>query len=480
MKKSIETENVIFGLLITAFVIVTFTMGAILYRTPKSDPAKTLKILLPASDDYILAQEKFTAAYKLVHPEITISPILFSHRDVWQKLEFLMVAGIPPDISNIQQPNLPWFVDLGTVEPLDDWIRKDPEFDLSGIFPTCLDEGNWNGKQYALPTQVSTVTLWYNKTLFDREGLAYPSGDWSLEDLMSAAKKLTKDFDGDGLVDQYGLYTDPNHWNRYPAWIWMQGGEFFSPDGMKCTFDEAKVVKSFQWLADLMLKDKVMPSMTFMGEMNQANLVLTGVVAMSTQTRFFMANIYAEKNRDKIGNYVFDVSELPHDARRATTMMLEQWIVPNGITDERKKMALDYLKFLVGPAGQEAVADINIALPVRRDAAERMVTRPGRPLEHDRAYLDAIAYGRYFYRPIPAEPIFQQLRTYFYGVWTGRLTAKEVCDRITSEANREIEKYVERYPDRRIPEQTKWVPFEQRAGQEGAGHADTGGTTSGN
>src|SRR5437588_657670 len=51
---------------------------------------------------------------------------------------------------------------------------------------------NFEGNQYAIPKDFDTVGLWYNKTMFDEAGLAYPDENWTWDDLYNAAKKLTK------------------------------------------------------------------------------------------------------------------------------------------------------------------------------------------------------------------------------------------------------------------------------------------------
>jgi multiple sugar transport system substrate-binding protein len=479
LKEHIDTENVIFGALIAMFVVITLVMGSILYSAPHYPREKTLTVLIPAGDDLIQAQRKFTEGYKKVRPDIRVETVMFSDQNVWQKLEFMMVAGIPPDVSNIEQPNLPRFIYLDALEPLDGWMKDDPAFDPAEIFPQCLDEGNWNNTQYAIPTQVSTVLIWYNKDIFDEARVPYPSRDWTLDDLVAAARRLTKDVNGDGRPEQYGLFTAQTWWNRYPAWIWMRGGEFLADDQMTSTFDDPRVVAGVQWLADLVLKHRVMPSSTVLSSMSALNMFMTGRLAMTTQTRFFIAHFYEGKNADKIRSFEVDVAELPHDEKRATTFMVEQYIIPKMIAPERKKMAWDYIKFLTSDAGQEAIADLNIALPVKRAVAERMVVHPGKPPANDRAFIDSIEYGRYFYRPMPSEADFQQATGDLSAVYSGEMRAEDACRRITVISNQAMENFFRSHPGARVPMHTRFAAFDRREGGRaaaaGAGQEDAAG-----
>ncbi|MEG0513930.1 MAG: extracellular solute-binding protein, partial [Clostridia bacterium] len=61
---------------------------------------------------------------------------------------------------------------------------------------------NSAGKVLAVPFISKVFAMAYNKTLFDEAGLAYPTDDWTVEDMLTAARALTK---GTGVDAQYGL-----------------------------------------------------------------------------------------------------------------------------------------------------------------------------------------------------------------------------------------------------------------------------------
>ena len=469
MQERLETENVLFGIVITVFVGITLAMGWITYSQKPHPPEKTLKVLGPSDPSYVKLQNGFTAAYKKIHPEMEIQYISFPWNNIWRKLQFLIVANIPPDVSSIWQANLPQFVYMNSVEPLDEWMRNDDSFDVSSLYQVCVDEGNWDNVQYALPYEFSPVCLWYNKTLFDRHGVAYPSRDWTQDDLVAAAKRLTKDINGDGIPDQYGFYNDNNHWNRYSAFIWMRGGEFYSADWKRCTFDDPKVIASFQWLADLSLKEWVMPKWGYLGTITSTNLMLGGRLGMITDTRYAMTQFYLEKNRDKIKDFTFDVCELPHDVKRASCLVVSQIMMPRTVPAERKQMAWDYMKFVLSKEGQEVIAKENTALSTRIETAEEMVVHPGKMPEHDRAFLDSIAYGRYCYWPFPAEEQFLAARSDLQAVWNGQVSAEEVCRKAAVNMTKAMDDFYRLHPAAKVPIKTKFVPFDKRTVEKDAG-----------
>jgi len=74
--------------------------------------------------------------------------------------------------------------------------------------------------------------MFYNKKLFDQAGISYPSGDWTWEDFLAIAQKLTRDLDGDGATDQFGAAFS-NYFYFWIAWVW-------SAEAMSLTPGESK------------------------------------------------------------------------------------------------------------------------------------------------------------------------------------------------------------------------------------------------
>src|SRR5260370_18341401 len=79
------------------------------------------------------------------------------------------------------------------------------------------------GALHALPKGSPPLALAYNKTLFDRAGIPYPTDDWTWDDFLRVARALTRDTRGDGAIDQWGSGFDwrPSVWL---PWVWAGGG----------------------------------------------------------------------------------------------------------------------------------------------------------------------------------------------------------------------------------------------------------------
>ncbi len=102
----------------------------------------------------------------------------------------------------------------------------------------------------------------YNKTLFDRAGVAYPQPGWTWDDFLAKAQALTrKDKDGKQL---YGVSvsTSINHWQ---FWVYLNGGSIVTEKGeYEGALDSPKTIEALRFWSDLYLKHKVAPSIDAM------------------------------------------------------------------------------------------------------------------------------------------------------------------------------------------------------------------------
>ncbi|MCQ6559014.1 ABC transporter substrate-binding protein [Paenibacillus mendelii] len=104
-------------------------------------------------------------------------------------------------------------INQGLFMPVDDFFDfEDPKWPAG-----MKKHGMVNGKMYGFTTSISNASgIYYNKTLFEREGLPDPhdlvaQDNWNWETFLDIAKKATKDTDGDGVIDQWGVTnTAPN------------------------------------------------------------------------------------------------------------------------------------------------------------------------------------------------------------------------------------------------------------------------------
>lgn len=149
------------------------------------------------------AIEKFEAEHPNVKVEYT-SGIRVEDYTEWLSGQYLL--GQEPDVMVILPEDFVIFSDTASLRELDPFMKQDPEADLSGFYPAALQAGADKGKQYALPLECVPQMMFINKTLLQKEHIRIPDNDWTWDEFYSLCEQLTRDTDGDGIVDQFGVY----------------------------------------------------------------------------------------------------------------------------------------------------------------------------------------------------------------------------------------------------------------------------------
>ncbi|MCD6521056.1 MAG: extracellular solute-binding protein, partial [Anaerolineae bacterium] len=118
--------------------------------------------------------------------------------------------------------------------------------------------------------------------LFQEAGLPEPTEEWTYDDVVEAAQKLTKDTDGDGKVDQYGLWVAP-YYEAILTPIDAFGGWPQDPSGTKAKFDDPNTIAGVRWVHDVYQKWKVaianpsFDSRTQLWSSGKVAMVLSGI-----------------------------------------------------------------------------------------------------------------------------------------------------------------------------------------------------------
>jgi multiple sugar transport system substrate-binding protein len=342
------------------------------------------------------------------------------------KLLTLIAGKIPPDVFHVTQANFPFYATKGLLMDLTPFIENDPKFKMDDYFEPVMDGLRFQGKLYGLPSDFSTIVLFYNKRLFDKCGVPYPDDTWDLNKFLWAAKKLTRDTDGDGVLDQFGFYNLESY-NRWPAWVWMNGGDIMTPDLKRCTLDDPKSIEGLKFYIDLSVKHNVAPKAAQSIGQDFEEMFMSERVAMIADSR------YAYKRFAKGLAFQWDVAPMPKGKYRATTFI---WGGNCILTSTKHpKEAWEFLKFLSGYEGALLNVKAGNAFPAYKKVAmsDTVLKSPLSP-PHDRVFIDAIAYGKQ--APFPPQfSEFNQAMVKLDAAWLGFKPVDEVCRDFAKDVN---------------------------------------------
>jgi multiple sugar transport system substrate-binding protein len=254
------------GLLVNV-VVVTILLLAACGSTPEPSelPAEGTKMILRAgtgdSGEGLEPHQQIIASFEDENPDILVQLEAVAGRDYYTRLLTQIAASDAPDIMQIGDDAVPMFVDKGAFIALDDYIGGDYPLDTSIYLPGVLEPGQWEGKQWLLPKDFTPLGVYYNKTVFDEYSVEYPTDGWTWQDMLETAQSLTKDTDGDGKTDIWGIQLTANWTTGFEYWVAAAGGRLISEDGTQFVgfMDSPETIEAVQFFADLYNKHQVAP-----------------------------------------------------------------------------------------------------------------------------------------------------------------------------------------------------------------------------
>lgn len=234
--------------IILALVLLVIVAGAVAIYEKKQN--STLEVAIFAgsywnvanANSYVIIDEAIER-FEEQHPGVKVhyySGIRKEDYSEWFSRKIL--TGDEADVFLVLGEDFNEFAELGVMKNLDSFIKNDGSFETTKYYDTSLRSGQYQGKQYALPYETVPTLMFVNKSLLNREGLYVPENDWTWDDMYEICSKVTKDLDGDGILDQFGTYN--YGWTEA---VYSNGASLFNENGTKSYFNDEKVVEAVKF-----------------------------------------------------------------------------------------------------------------------------------------------------------------------------------------------------------------------------------------
>ena len=155
-----------------------------------------------------------------------------------------VLKGEQPDLFMVPENDFSMLASTGALKSLDTLLTDD---ERKAFYPVAYEAGQYQEVSYALPVESNPIMMCVNKDLLEKEGISIPESGWTLADFYAICKKVTKDTNGDGVVDQYGI-TD---------YTWQQalvayGGHLTDKSGINVDSSEMHQALSFMSKLDML------------------------------------------------------------------------------------------------------------------------------------------------------------------------------------------------------------------------------------
>ena len=195
--------------------------------------------------------------FEQAHPNVSIniSPGASSTDQLLQKLSAGFAGDQYPDMSYAFGSWAGQLEASGRTLDISADVKK-PEVKWDEFTAAARGTAQPTGKKViGFPAVVDNIGLLYNKTLFDKAGLAYPTADWTWDDFRTAAKKLT---DEANHIYGYGYSVSGSEETTWQYWphLWQNGGAILNDDSTKGEFASQAGDDALSFLRSMAVDDK--------------------------------------------------------------------------------------------------------------------------------------------------------------------------------------------------------------------------------
>jgi len=330
----------------------------------------------------VQAIDELIKRFEAANPGIRVKHTHVPYDDFRLKIAAAIPAGQGPDVVQLFYGWLQDYLKAQLLQPLPTELFDPAEIERD--FYPLVRQMKVDGRYYAVPTAVRSLALFWNRKLMQEAGLDPAKPPQTLDELVDAARKMTKR-DGAGNLLQAGIALDmglqDHHWIR-EVLIRQMGGQPYSADGRSVAYNTPAGQRAVAWYTDLVSREKV----------SQFGFLTDGVTAFrSGRAGLMIDGSFRLAAFDGQAGLDYAVGELPAQGGRRFNFA-SYWV--NGLTPKatgpKKEAAAKFLRFITTPAAMELWLEKVGELPARKAVAERDAIR-----NHPKygAFIRGLAYA---------------------------------------------------------------------------------------
>ncbi|GAB4460409.1 MAG: hypothetical protein OHK0029_24360 [Armatimonadaceae bacterium] len=222
-----------------------------------------LRYMAWGNPEQIATEREIVAEFEKQNPDIRVHLFMVPGSAYTDKLQLMLASRTAPDVLRADHYYFPALARKNYFLALDDFIAQEPEEFLEDIVPAAVEEGLWDGKLYGMNVLFGPMMIYFNKNLFDAEGLPDPytlhkAGKWNWETFVRTAQALTRRDSNDRAV-QFG--SNMVGFPLYTSVIWNHGGVILNEDRTRFVMDQDPgAIAGMQEYANLRWKYRCAPT----------------------------------------------------------------------------------------------------------------------------------------------------------------------------------------------------------------------------
>lgn len=315
-------------------------------------------------------------------------------QNYFQKIHLLFASDLAPDVIFVNNLYLPIYAKAGVLAKMSDFSDKNlrdssvaqdeviSKEHLSKFYKKSLESLSYEGVLYAVPRDVSNLVIYYNKDLFKKYGVPAPSEFWSFDDFLILAQKLTKDTNGDGKTDIWGISFEDNLLFYLP-YLMSEGGGVLSDDLKTSIINTPESKKGLQFYTDLRNKYHVAPTQADSASATMAQLFLQGKLAMHLSGRWLVPKYRSD------AKFGWNVVNFPAgDNGSIVPLDASGWAVSQ--SSKHKPEAVRLINYLSSKKSIEKFSESGLIVPARKDVARGVFLNDNKLPRNNHVFIDVI------------------------------------------------------------------------------------------
>ncbi len=387
----------------------------------------TLTVAHAWEDAFLPTQEQFDQEFMKRHPNLKIELENSVFGEFRAKYAARAASGTLPDLLYTQYSWAQEFFRANIFRNLEPYIAKTRDFNLQDFTPPSLVAYRYQGALHLIPYDTGPYLLWYNKDLFDKAGIRYPSESWTMNDLFEAARAITR---GDGPDRTWGFDSMPGiNALLEPNFLRPFGASWIDQAETRMSLDSTEVVETLTWWLDFRLKHRITP-MPEDTRGFERGAWLAGSIGM------MIAGSWHAPTASRFAQFKYDVAHYPRGPRAQITGAAGSGY---GITTQSKEpdAAWIYLNEYLSKEGQEFMwGRSGRGSPSRKSA---WAAYESSPLAPPSAKIILPILTSYAEHVRPFGPMAPEMFSRAGPIWSQALTGQKAIKEALSEIRQAIE-----------------------------------------
>jgi multiple sugar transport system substrate-binding protein len=301
---------------------------------------------------------RFNKSYPNVKVTDQFTPIT-SWPDYIDKLVTQVASGKTPDLIHIATEGAQLSIQKKLIIPLDEFTSSGAGKDLlTDIDPVLLKGFTVEEKLYLVPEAWNNMMIYYNTKVFKEAGIPRPTDDWTWDDFLAIAKRLTS---GEGSSKRFGFGIPYFNFGLTPFW-YSNGTSVLKDDLKESNLSDPRFLEAVKFINGLVHESGVSPDPANTDPNAVFQLFAAGRIAMTGgghwPMQFFKANQFND----------YDVVPWPRNKAQKTVFGAAGWGISS--RTKQKVLAWEMIKELAATESERQAAGLGVAIPARSSVAE--------------------------------------------------------------------------------------------------------------